>query len=459
MALTKSIHGYHDLRLVEMDQNTLYSMNLEAGRDYVTRTLPGTIIIFLLLIIAGLISDVSRDSPLFYYSVIFFSLISIAVHLYLFRAVHNLSPNTIKQWETYFSITALSIATYWGIFSGWSLIQYGINDVTLIFLLFSVGIASGAVASNFIWKGVAQLFLAIVLFPPVVILIIFHEGHIVWGLSAAFTIYFLFLHFQILRSNNEYWKALINTKQLEIQTIELKKANQAKSEFLSRMSHELRTPLTSIKGALNLLSGDALNNEPERDKDMMRIASENSDRLKLLIDDILDFEKLELGKMAFHQMPIEVERLIRKAVEINQGYADNYGIRFSVEENNCSSCIVFIDEQRLMQAFSNFLSNAVKYSPKEGYVRITSQCDNNKVRIAVIDQGEGIPEEFREHIFTSFSQADSSDTREKGGTGLGLVIAKEIIEGHGGKVDYDSLPGQGTTFYFELNTIKGIGDK
>lgn len=252
-----------------------------------------------------------------------------------------------------------------------------------------------------------------------------------------------------------HWIDITERKQTELMLIETKgiaeRANQAKSQFLSVMSHELRTPLTSIKGALGLLAGGVLINEPEHAQNMMRIANENSDRLKLLIDDILDFEKLESGKMVFHKEPIEVGSLIRKAVEINQGYADNYGIRFTVEENNCSSCVVFVDEHRLMQVFSNFLSNAVKYSPKDEYVRITSQCDNDKVRIAVIDQGEGIPEKFREHIFTSFSQADSSDTREKGGTGLGLVIAKDIIERHDGKVDYDSLPGQGTTFYFELN--------
>jgi len=434
-----------------MDENTIYSMNLEAGRDYVMRTLPGTVVIFILLIIAGLISDISTDSPLFYCSVIIFSLIIIAVHLYLFRSVNHLTPDTIKCWEIYFSVTAYSIAACWGVFCGLSLFRYGINNVTLVYLLFSVGIASGAAASNFIWKGVAQLFIAIILVPPVVILMIFQEGNIVWGLSAAFIIYFLFLYFQILRSNNEYWKALINTKLLEIQAIELENANQTKSEFLSRMSHELRTPLTSIKGALDLLSGNVLKDEPERAQDMMRIANDNSVRLKLLIDDILDFEKLGLGKMVFHKSPIEVRNLIRKAVETNQGYADNYGVRFIVEENNCSSCIVLIDDRRLIQAFSNLLSNAIKYSPADGYVRIASQCDNHRVRIAVIDQGKGIPEEFREHIFTSFSQADTSDTREKGGTGLGLVIAKEIIEGHDGKVDYESLPGQGAVFYFELN--------
>lgn len=436
-----------------MDENTIYSMNLEAGRDYVTRTLPGTVVIFLLLIIAGLISDISTDGPLLYRSVVIFSLIIIAVHLYLFRSAKHLTPDTIKRWEIYFTVTACSIAACWGIFCGLSLFRYGISNVTLVYLLFSVGIASGAAASNFIWKGVAQLFIAIVLVPPVAILMIFKEGNIVWGLSAAFIIYFLFLYFQILRSNNEYWKALINTKLLEAQAIELENANQTKSEFLSRMSHELRTPLTSIKGALDLLSGNVLKNEPERAQDMMRIANDNSVRLKLLIDDILDFEKLELGKMVFHKSPIEVGSLIRKAIETNQGYADNYGIRFIVEDNTCSYCNVLIDEHRLIQALSNLLSNAIKYSPTRGCVRVTSKCDNHRVRISIIDQGKGIPEEFQEHIFTSFSQADSSDTREKGGTGLGLVIAKEIIEGHGGKVDYESLSGQGTVFYFELGTI------
>ncbi|MDX2426655.1 MAG: ATP-binding protein, partial [Cycloclasticus sp.] len=117
----------------------------------------------------------------------------------------------------------------------------------------------------------------------------------------------------------------------------------------------------------------------------------------------------------------------------------------------CDACVINADERRLLQVFTNLLSNAIKYSPESGEVLITVQCENNKARIAVTDQGKGVPVEFQGSIFEHFSQADSSDTREKGGTGLGLAIAKQIIDFHGGAIGFDCTPGHGTTFYFELD--------
>ena len=174
-------------------------------------------------------------------------------------------------------------------------------------------------------------------------------------------------------------------------------------------------------------------------------------RLTLLINDILDTEKLLAGKLTFNNDTVVMGDLIQKATTANQGYADQYGVSFTVENHGCDNDAVIADENRLMQVFSNLLSNAVKYSPKGGNVRIMMDCTANKVRVSVIDQGKGIPPEFRGRIFTRFSQADSSDTREKGGTGLGLSIAKDIIERLGGNIGFTSSPGEGATFYFELN--------
>jgi len=183
---------------------------------------------------------------------------------------------------------------------------------------------------------------------------------------------------------------------------------------------------------------------------MLLIASENSQRLKLLVDDILDVEKLMAGQMAFQQDNVNVERLVTNAIAANQGYADQYGV-FVVDGNHSNMSTMIADEHRLMQVMSNFISNAVKYSPEKGCVRIITQCDGGKIRISVEDNGEGVPLAFRDKIFAHFSQADTSDTREKGGTGLGLAISKEIIERQGGLIGFTSLPGQGATFYFEFD--------
>ncbi len=250
--------------------------------------------------------------------------------------------------------------------------------------------------------------------------------------------------YQDITLRKKYEEELVGAKN------EAESANRTKSEFLSVISHELRTPLTSIKGALGLLSSGVITEKPEQVRDMLRIAYDNSDRLTLLVNDILDFEKLKSGKMVYRTELMAVAGLIEMAMEANQGYADNYAVHLAVIDNNCA-CSVLGDKTRLLQVLSNYISNAVKYSPKGGCVHISAECDVDRVRISVIDQGGGIPEEFQGRVFSQFSQADSSDAREKGGTGLGLAIAKEIIEHHGGSVGYDSPQGQGAIFYFELD--------
>ena len=455
MALIKLIPDCREQMMTEMDmdKDMIHSVNLEADKDYVSRTLTGSIVIFLLLIIAGSISNISVDSPLLFYTIVFCSFISIVLHFFLLKTISCQTSKTIKRWEIYFSMVALSTAIYWGVFSSWNLIQYGISDVTLVYLLFSVGIGSGAAASNFIWKKVAQLYLAIILLPPIVILMAVEEGNIVWALSASFVIYFLFLYIQVVRANNEYWKALINTKQLLIQAEELEKASRAKSEFLSVMSHELRTPLTSIKGALGLLSSDELDLSPEEVKKMLNVAYENTNHLTFLVNDILDFEKLESGKTYLNKEIVQLPELIRHAIQVNQGYAEKYKVGFLFNDNNCGNIKVNADRNRLLQVISNLLSNAIKYSPQGDIVEVQLSCIGEKVRVTVIDNGKGVPINFYQNIFNRFSQADSADTREKGGTGLGLAISKEIIEQHNGYIGFDSEEGKGTRFYFELATL------
>ena len=454
MKLLKSNSKFNQKMIAEMDEDAVDSINIEADKDYVKRTLPGSVVIFLLLIIAGLISNVLDDSPFFYLTIIFVSICNIVAHIILLKILHSKSHGSIERWEAAFSTVALSTALTWGLFSGWSLIQYGISDITLVYLLFSVGIGSGAAASNFIWKSVAQTYLTIVLLPPVVILMIFESGSLAWALSSSFMIYFLFLYLQVVRANNEYWRALINTRLLSIQAQELRKAQQMKSEFLSVMSHELRTPLTSIRGALGILASDELKLPQEEVDKMINIAHENSNHLSFLVNDILDFEKLESGNMLFDKEYVQLSALIRYSVAATQSYADEYEVGFMIADNCCADLTVYVDQHRLQQVMSNLLSNAVKYSQKGGVVEIQSSVSGSRVRVSVIDHGKGVPKGFYDAIFTHFSQADITDSREKRGTGLGLAIAKEIIERHDGCIGFDSEEGKGSRFYFELEIVQ-----
>ncbi len=235
---------------------------------------------------------------------------------------------------------------------------------------------------------------------------------------------------------------------------ERKHMDRMKSEFVSTVSHELRTPLTSISGALGLLAGGMAASLPEQTRMLIDIANNNSQRLTLLINDLLDMEKITAGKMRFDMQVQPLMPLVEQALQANKMFGVQSGISIRIIEQ-AEVIQVRVDPQRLMQVFSNFLSNAIKFSPQGGEVSIAVHQLGGRVRVAVSDQGPGIPPEFHKHIFQKFSQADSSDTRQKGGTGLGLAISKELIEHMGGRIGFDSVAGQGATFYIELPILRG----
>lgn len=228
---------------------------------------------------------------------------------------------------------------------------------------------------------------------------------------------------------------------------ERKRIEKMKNEFVSTVSHELRTPLTSVCGALALIQSfaDAI---PQNMRQMFDIAHRNALRLSQLINDLLDMERLSAGMMQFDLRVQPLMPLVEQAIENNSIHGKMHGLRYHTV-NQAGDVYVNVDASRLQQVISNYLSNAVKFSPDAGCIDIVVQSGEIGVRVEVIDQGPGVPEAFRERIFQKFSQADSSDTRQKSGTGLGLAICKELIEQMQGSVGYESQPGR-TCFYFEL---------
>ena len=235
-------------------------------------------------------------------------------------------------------------------------------------------------------------------------------------------------------------------------------AGRAKSEFIANMSHELRTPLTSIKGSLGLARDGVLGGLTDETSEMLDIAYRNSVRLERLIDDVLDIQKIEAGMMEFELRPLAAMNLVEMAVEANKGYGEKYDVEF-VARGPSADIWVQGDESRLMQVFANLMSNAAKFSPRGSQVEIGASRIGGMVRFSVTDRGCGIPDTFRDGIFERFSQLDSTSTRQVGGSGLGLNIAKSIVEQHGGDIDFVSEIGQGTTFYFDLpETMKTATD-
>jgi signal transduction histidine kinase len=230
---------------------------------------------------------------------------------------------------------------------------------------------------------------------------------------------------------------------------EQKKLDRIKRELIAIVSHELRTPITSVQGALKLVQSGTLGDLTSDQKDMLDIADRNSKRLIELANSILDIEKIESGKLDIIFSDVDIMELVQEAITLNQMYAQEYDVKFELMSEP-SKFIVAGNAQRLTQVITNLLSNAAKFSHPDTSVEIEVRPNNSNVRVAVKDYGRGIPPDFRDQIFDKFTQSDSSDRREASGSGLGLNISKEIVELHNGSINFESVPGKGSTFFFEL---------
>lgn len=232
-------------------------------------------------------------------------------------------------------------------------------------------------------------------------------------------------------------------------TTERRRVEQMKSEFVSTVSHELRTPLTSIAGSLGLIQGGAAGEVSEKAARLIEIARDNSQRLVRLINDILDMEKLEAGRMEFVLQPLVLASFLNQAIEANLGYAQQYSVSVVLEPVPANATVI-ADPDLLMQVMANLISNAAKFSETGGEVVVRTLSLDRRWRISVADRGSGIPKAFRSRIFGKFAQAEASDDRQKGGTGLGLSIVREIVYRMGGEISFDTEVGVGTTFHVDL---------
>ncbi|MEQ1832946.1 MAG: ATP-binding protein [Candidatus Eisenbacteria bacterium] len=225
--------------------------------------------------------------------------------------------------------------------------------------------------------------------------------------------------------------------------------DRLKSDFVAVVSHEIRTPLTSVKGALELLSDSRYFKNTDQQGKLLNIAHANAERLLLLINDILDFSKLESASL-----PMTIER--QRLEPVVQQAAQN--LRMLLEERRIKLELALpddlpdamLDAHRVTQVVTNLLSNAIKFSPPGGEVRIEVAVTEGVLRLSVRDRGDGIAAKDLPKLFKKFQQIDSGSTRKVGGTGLGLVISKGIVEQHGGRIGVESVPGEGSTFWFTL---------
>jgi PAS domain S-box-containing protein len=236
---------------------------------------------------------------------------------------------------------------------------------------------------------------------------------------------------------------------------ERRRLEKMKDEFISTVSHELRTPLTSLRASLGLISSGSLDKRPEKQRQMVEMAIGNCDRLVRLVNDILDFDSVENGRLPLHREPVEAVDLLRRAADVAHSAATQVHISFRID---AASVTVLADQERILQVLNELVCNALKFSPPETQIRLAAQPSNagpngaGEVCFTVEDKGRGIAREKLERIFERFQQGDASDSRALGGTGLGLALCRSIVEQHGGRIWAESAAGEGSRFLFTLPT-------
>ena len=236
---------------------------------------------------------------------------------------------------------------------------------------------------------------------------------------------------------------------------ERRRLEKMKDEFISTVSHELRTPLTSLRASLGLISSGSLDKRPEKQKQMLEVAIGNCDRLVRLVNDILDFDKVERGGMAINREVLPAAEILRRAADVEHEAAVKAQITFRFDTP--AGVLVDVDQARILQVLSELVSNAIKFSPPQTIIKLSAQpaglnheTGQDEVCILIEDQGRGIPQEKLDMIFERFQQGDASDSRALGGTGLGLAICRRIVQQHGGRIWAESEPGKGSRFLFTL---------
>jgi PAS domain S-box-containing protein len=230
---------------------------------------------------------------------------------------------------------------------------------------------------------------------------------------------------------------------------ERRRLERMKDEFISTVSHELRTPLTSLRASLGLISSGSLDKRPEKQKQMLEVAIGNCDRLVRLVNDILDFDKVDKGGMPLHCEVLKAGDILRRAADVEHEASLKAQITFRFDV--ASSLLVNVDQDRILQVLAELVSNAIKFSPPQTIIRLGAKAiENDEVCITVEDQGRGIAQEKLDMIFERFQQGDASDSRALGGTGLGLAICRKIVQQHGGRIWAESEPGKGSRFLFTV---------
>jgi signal transduction histidine kinase len=363
-----------------------------------------------------------------------------AVQLVAFQ--RRFAAAAARRWADYFLCGSLATGALWGMAPWW--FEPHMTLETAVFLAFALGgLTAGAAAV----LGVVQrvyVGYALVIMLPIIAWYLVHGSDYGVQMAAMLTIYLIAMLVTGLIYRRIVMNSIVVSHELAEARDRAESANRAKSEFLSRMSHELRTPLNAILGFAQLIALDHERNLSTSQHAQIAIINDSGAHLLELINEVLDLARIEQGHMELRLAAVDVTDVVAMAVDLLQPLATQRAIR--LEQNCPAGLAVQADAQRARQVLLNLIGNAIKYGEADGVVEISAGAAGGRVRIAVRDDGPGIPAELHEAVFEPFNRLQAGGE----GAGIGLTICRSLARGMGGDVTVHSVPGQGATFYFEL---------
>ena len=264
----------------------------------------------------------------------------------------------------------------------------------------------------------------------------------------------IFLLQEALRKSNNELEQRVRERTLQLQQAleKLTELNQLKTNFVSNISHELRTPLAHMIGYIELLKDEALGPLTREQVTAADVLAKSYNRLYGLIDELIQFSMLSQGEMTIYQKAVLTDKLLENAVSHPSQIASEMNVKIDLQ-NQAKDITVYADLEKISWVLSELIENAVKFNRPGGKVIVKLSASDGMVQFQVADNGIGISAEHLEEIFEAFHQLDGSSTRKVGGTGIGLTLAKQIVEAHGSKLNVQSVANKGSSFEFYLPQV------